>query len=164
MAEIQLTRSSDDRRRFELGDIGSLRVPGFLSRNATAEADGTTWTFCRRGAFDRAVQAVDSAGAVVGLFEPRTIRRGGILRWNDREWALRPASSWRERYALADGDREVAVFDGKGWGRRPVVVTVDDDTALEPCLLLFGAFVVRRLAADADATTAAAASTAATGG
>jgi hypothetical protein len=29
---------------------------------------------------------------------------------------LRPTSRWRERYALADGDHELAVFDGKRWG------------------------------------------------
>ena len=46
-----------------------------------------------------------------------------------RELALRPASRWRERYALADGDHELAVFDGRGWGRRPVTVVVDDPAA-----------------------------------
>ena len=63
---------------------------------------------------------------------------------------LRPASKWRERYALADGDHELAVFDGKGWGRRPVAVSVDDPGALDPGLLLFTAFVVRGLAEDAS--------------
>jgi hypothetical protein len=41
-----------------------------------------------------------------------------------RELMLRPASRWRERYALAEGDHELAVFEGKGWGRRPVKITV----------------------------------------
>ena len=64
---------------------------------------------------------------------------------------LRPASRWRERHALADGDRELAVFEGKGWGRRPVKVTTDDPAALDPGLLLFAAFLVRGLAEDAGA-------------
>jgi hypothetical protein len=71
----------------------------------------------------------------------------------------RPASRWRERYALADGDRELVVFDGKGWGRRAVRITVDDLNAVDPELLLFAAFVVRGLAADASSAAGAAAST-----
>jgi hypothetical protein len=43
------------------------------------------------------------------------------LRWIDRELTLRPASRWRERHAIADGDREPAVLQRKagagGWSR-----------------------------------------------
>ena len=101
------------------------------------------------GSRERAVEATDTGGAVVGEFEARAIRRGGALRWRGKEYALRPASSWRERYALADGDRELAVLEGKGWGRRPVKVTVGDE-GVDPGLLLFAAFVVRGLAEDAS--------------
>ena len=97
---------------------------------------------------------------MVGEFEPRGLRRGGALRWAGRELELRPASKWRERYALADGDRELAVFDGKGWGRRPLEVSVDDPATLEPGLLLFAAFVVRGLAEDASSAAAGGAATA----
>jgi hypothetical protein len=86
------------------------------------------------------------------------------LRWAGRELELRAASTWRARYALADRDRELAVLDGKSWGRRPVKITVDDLGALDPGLLLFAAFVVRGLAEDAGGDAAAGASTAATGG
>ena len=55
------------------------------------------------------------------------MRRGGTLRWQEQELELRPASKWRERYALADGERELGLLDGKGWGRRPVRVTVEDN-------------------------------------
>jgi hypothetical protein len=85
----------------------------------------------------------------------RGIRRGGTLRWIDRELALRPASRWRERYVLADGERELALIDGKGWGRRPVKVTFDDREALDPGLLLFAVFVVLGLANDAAAASPA---------
>ena len=67
-----------------------------------------------------------------------------------RELELRPASAWRSRYALADGDRELAIFDGKGWGKRPVAVIIDDLSAVDPGLVLFAAFVVRGLAEDAS--------------
>ena len=76
---------------------------------------------------------------------------------------MRPASSWRDRYALADGDRELAILEGKSWGRRPVKFALDDPEAVDAGLLLFAAFVVRGLAEDAGAS-AAGASVAATGG
>jgi hypothetical protein len=74
-------------------------------------------------------------------------RRGAAL--GERELALRPASARRERYALADGERELALLDGKGWGKRPVKVTVEDPAAVEPGLLLFATFVVCGLTEDA---------------
>jgi hypothetical protein len=77
------------------------------------------------------------------------------VRWARRNLTLRPASAWRERYALVDDDRELAIFSGKGWGRRPVSVAVDESAALDPGLVLFTAFVVRGLAEDASAGAAA---------
>jgi hypothetical protein len=73
---------------------------------------------------------------------------------------LRPASNWRERYALVDGDRELALVDGKGWGRRPVSVTLGEADRVEPGLLLFTAFIVRGLAEDASSAAGAGASAA----
>jgi hypothetical protein len=98
----------------------------------------------------------------VGEFQPNSLRRGGALRWGGRRLMLRPAASFRERYALLDGDRELALLEGKSWGRRPVRLSVATDAAVEPGLLLFAAFVVRGLAEDASAIAGAAASTAAT--
>ena len=124
---------------------------------------GASWSFDRPSLWRRTTEASDATGAVVGSFDPRTLRRGGALAWRGREFELRPASAWRERYALADGERELAVLDGKGWGRRPVKVTIDDPNAVDPGLLLFAAFVVRRLAEDAAAAASSGSSAAATG-
>jgi hypothetical protein len=159
MAELELTRSRGDRRVYEVDGVGTLRLGGLLSRGATAEAGAASWSFDRRGLWQRTIEASDAAGDVVGSFDPRTLRRGGVLRWGDRDFELRPASRWKERYALVYGGRELAVLDGKGWGRRPVRISVDDPRAVEPALLLFAAYLVRRLAEDAGA----AASTASTG-
>lgn len=164
MVDLELTRTTRDRRLYELEGVGTLRLQGVLPRSATAEADGTRWKIARSGFWRRFMTATDVLGTVVGEFEPRSLRRGGTLRWAGRELALRPASSWRERYALADGDRELAVLDGKSWGKRPVRITLADPGAVEPGLLLFAAFVVRGLAEDAGSAAAAGASTAATGG
>ena len=163
MAELELTRSRDDRRLFELGALGQLRLEGFMSRRATATAAGMTWQIGRLGLFGRRIVALGSGGAVVGEFDRRAIRRGGELRWNGRVFELRPASAWRERYALAVGEDEFALFEGKSWGRLPVKVEILRPEAIEPGLMLFAAFVVRGLAEDASATAAAASSTAATG-
>jgi hypothetical protein len=76
---------------------------------------------------------------------------------------LRPVSSWRERYALLDGERELARLDGKGWGKRPVAVSIDEASAVEPGLLLFAVYLVRRLADDANTAASAGSTRAATG-
>jgi hypothetical protein len=163
MAELELTRSRDDRRLYEVEGVGTLRLRSFLSRGATAESGAAAWTFDRRGFWQTTIEATDATDAVVGSFAPRTLRRGGLLRWGDREYELRPASMWKERYALADGDRELAVLDAKGWGKRPVRITLDDAGAVEPGLLLFAAFVARGLAEDASAAAGGASTAAATG-
>lgn len=163
MVELELTRSASDRRLYELTGIGTVRMPSLFARGpAIATAGRPSWRFERRF-WSRGAIAMDDTGALSGEFQPRTLRRGGTLRWNERELALRPASSFRERYALADGNREVALFDGKSWGRRPVKVTLEDES-LDPGLVLFTAWIVRGLAEDAGTAAAAAtSSTAATG-
>jgi len=148
---MELKRTEEDRRLYALEGVGTLRLEGLRGRMATAESGSDSWHITRRGFWRRTVEATDAADSVVGEFEPRGMRRGGALRWAGRALELRPASRWRERYALAEGDRELAVFDGKGWGRRPVEVVVDDSATVEPGLLLFAAFVVRGLAEDAGA-------------
>jgi hypothetical protein len=161
MIDLELTRKPGERRVYVLNGVGTLRLQGVASQRATAEADGESWRFGRRRFWSRATEATDASGAVVGEFEPRTVRRGGVVRWAGRELALRPSSSWRERYVLVDGDRELAILDGKSWGERPVKVSVQDLAAVEPELLLFAAFVVRRLADDAAAVAGTAGATAA---
>jgi hypothetical protein len=162
--ELELRRTDHDRRLYALESVGTVRLSGLASRTGTAEAGGKSWRIGRRGFWRRALVAADESGTEVGAFEPRSLRRGGALRWAGRELTLRPSSAWRERYALEDGEKELAVLDGKSWGRTPVKVTVDDAQSLEPGLLLFAAFVVKGLAADAGATAAAGASVVTTGG
>jgi hypothetical protein len=163
MADLELTRSAHDRRLYVLEGVGTLRLGGLFSRSGVAEAGGRRWTLARRGLLGRPIEAMGDDGAVVGAFAGRAIRRGGALHWGEREYVLRPASAWRERYALALGDRELALLDGKGWGKRPVRVTVDDPSALDPGLLLFAAFVVHAAAEDAGSAAAAGGSAAAAG-
>jgi hypothetical protein len=160
MADLELTRTQGDRRAYVLVGVGTLRMEGLASRRATAEAGGESWRFARSGFWRRTIQAIDTTGTVVGQFEPRALGRGGSVRWRGGDLTLRPASNWRERYALVDGDRELALVDGKGWGRRPVSVTLGEADRVEPGLLLFTAFIVRGLAEDASSAAGAGASAA----
>jgi hypothetical protein len=150
VAELELTRSRDDRRLYVIDGVGTLRFEGLFSRRASAESGVGVWSFGRRGVFQATFEATDAAGTVVGAFEQR-LRRGGRLRWRDRVYELRPASSWRERYALVEEGRELALLDAKGWGKRPVRLTLEEPDLVEPGLLLFAVFTVRHLAEDADA-------------
>ena len=154
MGELELTRTVNDRRTYALGDVGTLQIKGWGSRAARAEADGRRWELERRGVWRRSVAATDETGATLGRFTAHGMRRGGSLQWEHRELVLRPASRWRERYALTDGGRELAVIDSRGWGRRPLKVTLDDPRGLDPGLLLFAVFIVRGLANDAAASAA----------
>jgi hypothetical protein len=156
MADLELNRTADDRRLYALEKVGTLRLEGWGSSRATAETGARSWHFARRGVWKRGIDATDAFGGDAGAFEPARRRRGGALRWGDNEFQLRPASLWRERYALAEGDRELAVLDGKDWGKRPVRVTVEDLDEIDPGLLLFATFVVRGLAVEAGSAAAAA--------
>ena len=163
IVEYELTRSQDHRRVYEIEGVGSLRFGGILARRATAQAGATAWSFDRGGFWRTTIKASDATGAVVGSFDPRSIRRGGSLRWGDHDLVLRPASTWKERYALVEHDNELAVLDAKSWGKRPLKITVAQPDVVEPGLVLFAAFVVRQLADDASAVAGGAAAAAATG-
>lgn len=153
--ERELTRVPGDRRLYTLARTGTLRLQGFLGRSALASADGNEWTFARRGFWQRQIVATDATGTISGIFDPRAVHRGGVVRWGDRELALNPASSWRERYELADGDRALMLLDARSWGRRPVHLTVLDAERIEPGLALFAVFIVRGLADDASSAAGA---------
>jgi hypothetical protein len=160
VADLELTRTPGDRRLYELAGVGTLRLEGLFSRSATADAGERSWHVSRRGVFTSVIEATDAAGAATGAFRGRALRRGGTLRWAQRELELRPSSVWRERYALVDGERELATIEGKGWGRRPVKLSIDDAASVDAGLLLFAAFVVRALAEDAQSAAGGAAATA----
>lgn len=164
MPDLELTRTPDDRRRFRLDGVGALYLRGWTGRSASAETESgdRSWELSSRGVVSRVIEASDAAGTLVGAYEPRTFRRGGTLTWQSREYGLRPASAWKERYALTDpaSDAELAIVEGKGWGKRPVKVTVADPSALPPGLLLFAVYVVRALAEDAQSAAGAGAAAA----
>jgi len=90
MAELELSRASDDRRLYTRGGVGSIRFKGLLSHAATAESRGRRWHLSRHGIWGGRSTALDETGATAGRFEPRGVRRGGAISWGDRELTLRP--------------------------------------------------------------------------
>ncbi|HEX5898838.1 MAG TPA: hypothetical protein VFY32_05520 [Solirubrobacteraceae bacterium] len=155
MPDLELTRDPADRRLYVLDGVGSLRLEGWGKRRATLDAKGRSWHAVPAGFWKLRVEVTDAAGSPVAQFEPRSMRRGGVLRVGGRELTIEPASKWKERYALKDGERELAQLESKSWGKQPVRVTVEDPSAVEPLLLLFTAFIVRRLAEDSAAAATA---------
>ena len=105
MADIELTRSREDRRLYELAGLGTLRLEGPFSRRATAEAGGVAWSLHRVGFWRTAINATDAAGTVVGTFDPRALRRGGALTWGARSSRCAPrargGTATRSRRATA---------------------------------------------------------------
>jgi hypothetical protein len=149
VAELELTRTESDRSVFALDGVGTVRFRGHGREAAIAEAGGREWVLARRRMFLPITTAHDGAGAFVGEFKPGWVNRRGVpLRWDGRALRLRKVSRWRQRYALLDGDREVAVIGGMRSSAQPVMVTIDDPAAVDAGLLLFVAFVVHWLAQD----------------
>jgi hypothetical protein len=140
-----------------------LRFGGLLSRRATAATGGTVWSLRRVGLWRTTIEASDASGTAIGVFRPRSLRRGGTINWEGREFELRTASAWRERYALVEDDLELALLDAKNWGKQPVTIEIADPMLVPPGLLLFAAFTARQLADDASATAGGVAAVAATG-
>ena len=94
---------------------------------------------------------------------PRGLRRGGTITWGGEQFTLHPAGPLRERYVLAADERDLALIEGKSWGKKPVQVKLVEHGPPVPGLLLFAAFVVRQLAVN-GANAAAGGGTAAVAG
>jgi hypothetical protein len=165
--DIELIRAVDDRRTYELGTLGSLRLNGWFMRSATARAGGDSFLFERTGWWSAAVDAKGDGGQTIGTFQPRPLRRGGALTWDGKGYDLRPVTPLRERYELVRGERELAAVEARGWwgwgSRRPLKMTLPDGVTMDPGLLLFVAYVVRALA-DKSSSDASGASVAASTG
>src|SRR4051794_8372544 len=160
MKEIELVRSSPDRRLYTLGDLGSLRLNGLFMRSATAETDLGSFSVTKTRWTSASVVARDPLGEI-GAFHARTLGGGGSLTWIEETYALRHQQPFGETYALLNGDRRLALVTARGWWgwgvKTPLTMQVWDMS--DAPLLLFVAFVVRTLAnqrnSDAAATTAA---------
>ena len=83
-ATVQLTPIPGAWRTYALECVGTLRLSGWAARRATAEGGSRVWQFEYRGMSQPVVQAVGSAGTVVGEYSGRLLHPGGVLRWAGR--------------------------------------------------------------------------------
>lgn len=157
MDELVLTRSGEDRRRFDLAGLGSLHKAGGLSSAAEISLlDGTVLTAERQGIFRTTMLAKDGAGTVVGEFRTRPFSSGGDLVWLGTTYVLKSERWWGGRYVLSAGDQPVVRFRCSGWGgRTPVQVTLEGPRT-DAGLVLFMTWGVQRLVADAASAGGAA--------
>lgn len=156
MAELTLTEDPDDKRRWTLEGVGELRWEKGMFKNgeATLTADGTTWSL-ENATFSSKATAVDAAGTEVASYEPKSaFKRGGELVVGDRAWALKPAARFKNRYALVDGDTELATIETEGWAQRRVVVELEDPASVPGEVLLMACWRVRGFAEESAGATA----------
>lgn len=149
---VRLTPSPGDHRLYVVKGIGTLRVTGWVWREATAEAGGRSWQITCHGVWRPVIQAADVAGDIVGEFSGGWLHHGAALRWSNRELALRIDGLRQDRYILVDDDRSLATIDGVGSNKRPLNVAIYDTADIDFRLLLFAIYVVRTLAHKRRAT------------
>ena len=143
MIELALTRSADDRRRYELVGYGSIRRPRWLSRTVEIQTgDGVVRT-TKQSPTGKFASLSEGAGSVVAEYErTRWTNHGGTVSWRGLPFDLAVESQWRRRYLLSRDDRELLRVTCRGWGKTPAAVEVLDNS-LEPGLVLFTTWLVQ---------------------
>lgn len=155
VSELELTEDPADKRRWTLDGVGELHWAKGMFKNGEASltAGPTTWTL-KRSSLSAKAEALDATGSEAARFEPKgAFSRGGEIITPRGTWALRPASRWKNRYALADGDTELATVETDGWAHRRVTVELADETVPAE-LLLLACWLVRGFAEESAAATA----------
>jgi hypothetical protein len=110
---MELTCDPADGDVWVLAGVGTLRRTGRISRAATAEAGGRSWSIVRFGWVRPGFRASDEAGATVGELPGKLMGRSESLRWGDRALTLRPDAARRGGYVLRDGERPLATMAPK---------------------------------------------------
>ena len=137
MTELALTRSADDRRRFELVGHGSIRRSGWLARNAVIRTGDGVERTTKQSPTGKFASLTEAAGSVVAAYErTRWVDHGGTVTWRGLPYDLAVESHWRHRYLLSRNGADVLRVTCKGWGKKPAVVEVHDP-AIDPGLVLF---------------------------
>ena len=142
--ELELRRSHDDRRRYVVDGVGSLRYGSWFSRRAELmPVGGPALTAQPRGVMSRSAVAVTAAGVPVGEFaQSRRLTHGGEVTWRGRSLTLRSEAVLTSRYSLLDGTSVALEVRASGWGRTRARLTLGTEL-LEPGLVLFALWVVQ---------------------
>ena len=141
--ELTLTRSAEDRRRYELPGYGSVRRLGWLSRDAEiATVDGVTRRTKQSPTGKRAT-LTEGADSVVAEYERTSwTKHDGTVTWRGLGYAITTESHWRRRYLLARDGLPCVRVTCRGWGKKPATVEVLGPAA-GPALVLFTTWLVQ---------------------
>lgn len=150
---MKLERSAHDRKTFLLDGVGELRKHGWFSSAATLSDGAREWEIGRRGLRQR-VHITDATGGEPATYEPKGVfSRGGTLTMGGQTWELRPSSIWKERYALVQGEQEVATVEASSWSsKKPVTVELEGE--VDAMVLLAACYLVKLSSDDSSASTA----------
>ncbi|WP_090968228.1 hypothetical protein [Nocardioides exalbidus] len=143
MGDQLLTQSADDRRRYDLEGVGSIRRMSLFSRTALLlPADGEPFTAQSRGLLSGESEAVAAGGEQVGEYtHPDLLTRSGRVRWHERTLRLRTTPVLVSRFELIEDGAALLEVQATGWGHPPAKVTVRD--ASDRGLLLFALWLAQ---------------------
>ena len=147
MREVQLTRSGEDRRRYEIDGIGWLRNEGLLRLRSEAGTDhGGGWTFQPRGWTGRRFEVLDAVSSQPVAEYRRTgkLTYDGTITWRSRSYDIRRTSAWRQHFSLFLDGEQVLELEVKSFGKRPVVLRIAPILESEPGLVLFACWTCQR--------------------
>jgi hypothetical protein len=151
--ELELKRWFDDRRRFDLDGVGSIRRGGWWSRRAgLLPVQAPPLTAAPQGLMGRAAIVTTADGVTVGRFAQKgVLSHGGELVWRDRQLRVRSEALLTNRYSISDGDTALLEVRATGWGRTPARVSLSGEAA-DPGLVLFALWVVQDFIAQDSAS------------
>ena len=160
MREGTLTRSAEDRRRFELEGYGWLRSEGWLTHKAGAGAtSGAGWRFEPQGWTGGRAEALDAtSGLPVGVYRRTgSFRQRGTVTWGARSYELTGVGWAGERFQLSSDGATLVELKVRGWGKKRVALTIDESLDREPGLVLFTCWLVQLLVEQSSAAATSAA-------
>jgi hypothetical protein len=156
MRDLQLIRSTDDKRRLDLEGFGSVRFENLWGTKLVIAAPGSgEWRIDGRGPFKRASVATDAAGTQVAAFS------AGRVEYGDRVVEVAaPQQGLLERrppFEIVEGTRELARVTPRVWDEKPLDVTLLDEewASNDPLLFLLALYAANLIAQSrqADAAT-----------
>ena len=137
MDALTLTRSPEDRRRYDLAGIGSIRRPGWFSRSAEIRTPHGVLGSTAQSPTGKTASLTDTAGGLVAEYaRTRWVDHGGTVTWRGLPYDLVVESHWRNRYLLSRHGVDAVRVTCRGWGKKPATVEVLD-AATDPGLVLF---------------------------
>lgn len=147
MGDQVLLQSSDDRRRYDLAGVGSIRRMSLFSRTALLlPVDDEPLTAQSRGLLTGESEAVAAGGGPVGDYtHPDLTTRGGRIGWRGRELRLRTPPGDISSFELHEDGATLLAVRATGWGHLPAQVTVHDPG--DPGLLLFALWLAQGVVA-----------------